>query len=362
MNRMSNYTYILRKFVDWWTRVRSIPYGLIYLGVGLLIAVLAGLSFSLNIPTAYGPLAFSFSTDAGLAAWLTYAIVLVAILLIVIGIARLRQEWAASDRRRVFVIELRGLRDWNGPPLSESVPNVLIGRRELVPIDVRQKVSDGQIIQPEMALQRVSMLRTELDSRENGLDRKDISYVFGGLAPVPLTFLAGVLIDDESPVTIMDWDRHQKRWRELDGTDDGNRFRVSGLETIGTGSTTAVVAISASYKVDVAGARAKCGPVPLVHLELENASTDSHWSEEKQQALSKQFLDVAVDLAGRGIRDIHLFFAGPSSLVARFGSHYDKRNLPAPIVYQYEQGQNPPFPWGVRMPVAGVVKAEIVGL
>ena len=59
------------------------------------------------------------------------------------------------------------------------------------------------------------------------------------------------------------------------------------------------------------------------------------------------------------MKEVHLIFAGPSSLVARFGSHYDKRNLPSVIVYQYEQQAEPPFPWGIRMPVAGLKQAEI---
>lgn len=56
------------------------------------------------------------------------------------------------------------------------------------------------------------------------------------------------------------------------------------------------------------------------------------------------------ELKGRGVQKVHLFFAGANSLVLRFGSVYDKRNLPALTVYQYESST---FTWGVNMPVAG---------
>lgn len=357
---MDNLTYTWRRFVDFWTRARSQGYALIFLGVGLLAALAAGISFDVAIPTPGGPGKLSFDTGASVAAGVTYLAAAVAGLLILVGVWRCFEEWKAADRKRVFAIELRGLRDWSGPPLTESTPVRLIGRRELVAIDMRQKVKDGLIVDADVAVARVALLRQELASRESGVDRRDISYILGGLAPVPLTFLAGVLVDDETPITIMDWDRQNKLWRELDEADDGFRFQVTGLDTLAAGAPAVVLTISASYGVNIVGAQAKHPDIPLVHLALDQASTTSHWSETKQQALAQQFLDVALALERRGVREIHLFFAGPSSLVLRFGMTYDKRNLPSLIVYQYEQNQTPPFPWGVRMPVAGIEFATVV--
>lgn len=44
----------------------------------------------------------------------------------------------------------------------------------------------------------------------------------------------------------------------------------------------------------------------------------------------------------------------------RFGRIYDKRNLPAVIAYQYERGETPPYPWGVKMPVSGAQEPELI--
>jgi hypothetical protein len=357
---MNDLSYAFRKVVDYLTRFRPLYYRLIFLGVGLLTVIATGFKFGFEIETGKGPLSFTFDTDSGIPAIVTYTITAAAVGLIVFAVIGITREWKVLDRKRVFVIELRGLRDWNGPPLSASVPKRLTGRREDVTVDVRQGIFEGRIANPEAAINKIIALRTIIETRESGLDRNDICYIFGGLAPVPLTFLAGIVLDDESPLTIMDWDRNQKTWRELDEADDGRRFKLEGLERVDNTTPTLVLAISASYRANIDGIKRKFGGLPLVHLELEDVSTSAHWSQVKQEALSQQFLHTIMNLESRGVKEVHLVFAGPSSLVTRFGSHYDKRNLPSLIVYQYEQHADPPFPWGIRMPVAGREQAQIV--
>jgi hypothetical protein len=98
---------------------------------------------------------------------------------------------------------------------------------------------------------------------------------------------------------------------------------------------------------------------PIVSLSLPELSIDGHWSEEKQSALAQKFFDTMRALCGTGVKRVNLVLAAPNSIVIRFGRIYDKRNLPALTVWQYENGQNPTYPWGVSMPVAGN-RAEIV--
>jgi len=185
--------------------------------------------------------------------------------------------------------------------------------------------------------------------------------VLGGLAPVPLLFLLGVIVDDESNTVIMDWDRQMRAWRGLSvGEDDGNRFVVAGLGTLQAGATRVALCVSASYDVlDVDVQTAEAG-TPVIRMDLEGRGTDTHWSELKQQQLAQQFLDTVMSLARNGITDITLFLAAPASLALRLGMLYDKRNLPRVEVNQYEQANPKRFPWMVRMPVAGVSQAEVM--
>jgi len=184
--------------------------------------------------------------------------------------------------------------------------------------------------------------------------------VYGGLAPVPLTFLTGVLVDDEAPVVVMDWDRHLERWRSLDGEDDERRFDIVGLERIPIDAQRVVLAVSMSYEVDRPGIASKLPDLPIVEMRLPGGTPDSHWSIEKQRALGQQFLNTVIALANRGVTQLHLFLAAQNSVVFQWGRLYDKRNLPAVVVYQYQKEYTPPYPWGVQMPVAGRRAAEVV--
>ena len=284
--------------------------------------------------------------------------------LVVIGliweIYRYRADQRRLNRKKIVVVEVRGLRDTSGTPLLEAIPSNMQGYRDLVLVDIRQGIKDGEIVEPEITLEKLVSLSGDLKRREGGMDRRDLTLVYGGLSPVPFTFLTGVMIDDEGAALVFDWDRHTQAWRQLDGKDDGKRFRELGLGDMPDGAQEVALAVSVSYGVDTNDVRAKVGEIPIVTLDLEGGSPDCHWSEEKQCALGKQFLDTVIGLGNLGIRRVHLFLAAQNSVVFRFGRLYDKRNLPEVVVYQFQRSVTPPYPWGVLMPVCGVNKPIII--
>jgi len=350
---------LISALIDFFLRKRSRGVTIIRVASGLLIALIVGYSLSISIPLPGGPLVLSWS-NSGVGPIVSFILFAFVFALLAFGAFLTWHEHKADSRKKVFVLEFRGLRDWNGPPLSESVPAAIEGQREQVLIDLRQRVADGYIVAPQGAIERIISLRGDLERRESAMDRRDFRYVIGGLAPVPLTFLTGVMIDDEMPFTLMDWDRHAKAWRSLDQADDGKRFVVDGLSAVPNQTREVIVGISASYNVDVINAQKKCPGLPIVHLQLDGANNDSHWSEEKQVALGRQFLETVLALSKGGVQRIHLFFAAPNSVVLRFGSLYDKRNLPAVRLYQYDQGGPQPFTWAIEMPVAGKATAQLI--
>ena len=185
-----------------------------------------------------------------------------------------------ASNRRVIVAEVRGLRDWAGSPLVDGVPRELKGQRVPVLIDLRQG-ADGVVLQPRPALEKLAGLPGQLAQLQRGTGRSNTSMVYGGLASVPFTFLTGMLIDDEGSVMVMDWDRHAKRWRQLDAADDGARFKEDGLAAIVDGTREVALAVSVSYRVGVDAVRRKVPSIPLVQLELAGGTADSHWSEDK---------------------------------------------------------------------------------
>lgn len=259
------------------------------------------------------------------------------------------------SRKKVFVIEGRGLRDDDGSPLSAAVPGQISGKRLDYLLDLRQR-KDGNIVEPEDLLKPIDAMKTWLHQAQKGNHRGDVTTVYGGLTAVPFTFLTGVLLDDEGNVVVMDWDRISSQWKSLDDPDDGLRFHVTGIDDA-HGASDVVLAISASYLVkeeDLATAFS----YPVVRLTLPDLQS-SHWSEAKQSAMADQFFGVAKQLDAKGVERIHLVLAAQNSVVFNLARRYDKRNLPKITVYQFERAQDLRYPWGIEMPVAGVGTATI---
>ncbi|MGL4092057.1 SAVED domain-containing protein [Agrobacterium cavarae] len=262
---------------------------------------------------------------------------------------RLVRDNELRNRKKVIVIEGRGLREDDGSPLSEAVPADIVGNRIGVLLDLRQR-RDGVVVDPEELLPDVDSVRRQVQQYAKTSDRRDVTVVYGGLTPVPFTFLSGVTFDDEGQIIVMDWDRNREAWRGLDSPDDGQRFEVDGLEAANYAKEV-VVAVSSSYLVRGENIATTFNH-PVVRLTMPNL-TSSHWSQAKQNALAEQLFEVAKLLDARGVTTIHLLLAGQNSVVFNLGRRYDKRNLPSLIVYQYESAGEKTYPWGIKMPVGG---------
>lgn len=299
-------------------------------------------------------------TSGGVAGYLLWGVVIFCGILmtasIVWAVVRYRTEQRSLARKKVFVVEARGLRDDVGSSLAAAVPNEVEGARTEYVLDVRQR-KDGVIVEPEDLLDPVQAMKIWLHQAQRNLDRTDLTTVFGGLAAVPLTFLAGVLLDDESSIVVMDWDRNENAWRSLDGPDDGLRFATTGVDQV-SGTTEVVLAVSVSYHVK-ADDLATTFACPAVTMLLSDVNS-SHWSQVKQASLADQVFAVAKELDAKGVEQIHLVLAAPSSVVFNLGRRYDKRNLPKVAVYQYEKGEDPRYPWAIQMPVAGVAASSVL--
>lgn len=274
-----------------------------------------------------------------------------------IAIVRFWGEHKGRMRRRAIVLEARGLRDDDGSRLVDEISDDVPGQRVPVLLDLRNR-TDGRVIEPERAIDDILAAQRSLLQQQKGVNRSDLTTVYGGLTPVPYTFLTGVLLDDEGSIKVYDWDRTQERWRALDGEDDHRSFEVTGLsETFSTDEV--VLAVAFSYPIDTADLETTFTH-PVVRLTLQGMSSDAHWSEQKQNRLAQQFLEVIKKLSARAIRRVHLVLAAPNSVVFTFGRRYDKRNLPEVVVYQYERGTSPAYPWGVIMPVGGIPNPNIL--
>lgn len=341
----------------WVFRRRSVGSTLVKCGAAVVVTALGGgWIFSIRSRRADGEHEVRLEAGAGVADAISKAGFALGCVMILAGLGLIwrdmRREERERQRRRVVVVEQRGLLPRNSAPLAEAVPPSVVGTREVLVVDHTTQLRDGIVVDRAGALTEARQLRRDLTARLRDVAPSDATIVYGGVSPVPLTFLAGVVLDDEGAVRIMDWDRFRNAWRELDGADDGERLSAPDIAAA-AGAHEVALAVTVSYAVDEDAARALYPGIPFLTMRLSNATVGNHWSEEKQQTLAGAFVDALVRLEAQGVQTVHLFFAAPNSVVFRFGRSYDGRNMPAVIVYQYERSDLARFPWGVRVPHHG---------
>lgn len=352
------------KLIEWAFRRRGIARILIGAGLSVLALVMAGSWLGkLSYRDAERTLDVSVSTSDAFPPWVSWSLLGVAIFLLAVGLGlALFEAWKETRselRSKVVVVELRGLHSTPDTPLEQANLD-LPGVRQPILIDFRP-VSESELVNPSAALQKISGLKPTLSALTAGQNRADLHVVVGGIAPVPTLVLAGCLLDDESSVTVFDWDRNIKTWRRTDQVDDGVRLLPLVMPEIASGCEDAVLAVSASYEIRADDLDSKFGSLPRVVLTSPPPlAADRFWSSEKQQAYVAAIRDAIQQLTAVGIKRIHLVLAAPSSLSIRVGMAYDRRLSAELVVYQFERSCKPSYPWGLLLPAHGNAGPSVV--
>lgn len=346
----SIFEHLIKKYISWRFRKRSV-FSIALVTSGSLLVIFLGIGGLAGSITYQGVTLNVLQDDSIAANLLNIAFVVVTFVFGASFIVLVIQSFLdrkADNKKKVFVIEGRGLRDDDGTPLADSLGEDFSRSRIPYVLDLRQQ-KDGKIVAPAELLPKISAAKEALNQTRRGNGRENTQVVYGGLTSVPFTFLTGVEFDDEGAISVFDWDRSSEKWRELDDLDDGLRLLEPELEDAPLAESV-VLAIAVSYPIEQDDL-ATTFEIPIVNIELANRSSSSHWSAAKQSKLADQFLETAKNLSARGVKHIHLVLAAPNSVVFNFGRRYDKRNLPELTVYQYERSEAVRYPWGVRMPV-----------
>lgn len=345
------------KLVVWLTRRRKIGLSLCATGVTLLIGVSAS-GFAVQFTIAGLVDSFQLKTSDGLPGYLPFVVVGVGLVMILVGLVLLLDEYwrerKESDISKVIVVELRGQVDTSDRPLKSAVPKRLAGHRYDCLIDIRRLLGNAPVDQrvASEALQELTQLQRRSRQERGDTAREHVSVVAGGVMQVPFLFYAGVLLDDEGQITLMDWERVVEDWKELAEPDSGERFSVLGMETW-NGESEVVLAISATYKASADNIATTFPGLKVIQLALANPTPNVLFSEAMQAALTQQFIETMAKLANAGVQQVHLVLVASASLTLRFGRAYDARNMPILYCYHRDTEANPPYPWSIRMPLAG---------
>jgi len=357
---MTNFiqTVVLR-LLDWVTRPRTVGLRLVAIG-GALLAAPFSLDWLGQLDLFDGKhwLTVKAATGSSLPQWMAPTAYAVGGFLVATGLVLLYVDHKRTSRKVAVVIELRGLHSSPDTPAKDADLR-LPGQRLWLLVDFRPK-SEAELVDPAFALQKVTSLKSLLQTHAGGRDPSDVAVAVGGLAAVPALFLAGLLLDDESQMTLFDWHRDSRRWRLIDGPDDGKRMMPADYSQLPTGATEAVLAVSLSYMVNLPALKATFPSLGVVELQAEEVVADRYWSSQKQEAVVSSFRAVAQEILHRGVNRIHLVLAAPASLSIRLGMTYDRRLLPELLVYQFERSTTPPYPWAFAMPTHGRPDAQLV--
>ncbi|MGT2434057.1 SAVED domain-containing protein (plasmid) [Cupriavidus basilensis] len=108
-----------------------------------------------------------------------------------------------------MVVELRGLHSSPDTSAVDADLGLPSGHRDSCLVDFRP-AAEGQLVDPELALEKLSVVKRMVEAACGGRAREDITVALGGLAAVPCMFLAGMMFDDESNVVVFDWDRSKR--------------------------------------------------------------------------------------------------------------------------------------------------------
>lgn len=337
---------------------------LVGFGVAILLATLS-LNWLAKVQYRTEDTEFSLDVSTGdsIPQMLTGLAYLLGVLLIAVGLGMALFDYVRmvrrDSRRMVIVVELRGLNSSPDTPARDAELGPMPSQRQWIQVDFRPKI-DGERVNPALLLQRVESIKPSIETLAAGRDKGDISVAVGGLAAVPALFLTGVLLDDESEISIFDWDRDAKAWRAVDGLDDGRRTLPLDTSELGRNAAEVVLALSLSYPVDLDGVRRTFPGLPVVQLRAEEVRADVYWCAEKQQAIVAEFRGAVQRLMEQGAARIHLILASPASLAIRLGMTYDPRLMPELLVYQYERTDPIPYPWALRMPNHDQARASII--
>ncbi|CAK2945334.1 2-methylthioadenine synthetase [Vibrio crassostreae] len=350
---MNLLTYIIVQTTNWLFRKRSPALFVFRTGASFFpITLMGGVAFNAQYSTTSQLIRLDV-VGSDVPTLLVFVGFSFSILLMIVGlfweIIRSVMEHRKLTKKVVFTIEQRGLVNTSDSPLSEHIRQKHKGKQiSNTVIDIRDSLANGTVSKPKLALKKFLNLELSIEERRNSVTAEDFHVVYGGLVPIPFAFLSGYLLDDESSVEVLDWDRQISCWRALDAiNDDLETFEV--IKKQATRKDAVVLAVSFSYLVDEK-AIDQCFPnMPQVHLRLATKRFDNHWSSQKQSRLAYDLIENVKSIMADGYEEIHLVLASQNSVAFKFGQAYDRRNLPPITIYQYEKNNDVPYPWGVHI-------------
>lgn len=263
-----------------------------------------------------------------------------------------------SEKKSKFALYQQGLNNTLEQGFLDVVNKRFSSPVITTKIDITRFNDRGIITSPKDALDEINGGIENLIRNVNNSNNKS-ELLYGGLISVPFSFYTGMELDDRYPITVLDYDRTEQKWKEIDRVLLSESPNIL-IENNGNYQGESVVVASISYPINEKEVEQQFSGIPISRIQVGNIDKDNHWDIEFQKELQNEFLDLVKKLGASGCHTIHLILAAQNSVSFNLGRCYDNRNLPSVIVYQYEKGNEIKYPWGLKMKTSGIDKAEII--
>lgn len=289
------------------------------------------------------------SSDAPI--WLRDFLFGLAVCLIVVGLVwvfladkrQRKREAEEINRKVVLVVQIDAYNEVIPSSLVKSVPDNIIGQRLNILIQKHEAIIKGACLRE--TVEDLMHIKRQLLQNAGGRNLEDISICVGGLAPVPLLFIVGNIIEDDRPVYWGDWDRIKSEWV---WSCQGRFVQAWGVPNLDCVCAEEIVLRSGiTYPISEKDAAQAFHGMPMVTWEPKDKIFQVIIDEVSCQNICNDFKVLLHTLLGKGVKRINFLLAASSALAMRLGSSLDPRNMPEVIVYQFERNNEIVYPWGL---------------
>ena len=342
------FEYLLRKKTPV-TVLLQIGSGLI-LGAGALATFLIKISLGEYIP-------YLSSVEIEYSTVYYYSIPL-GVVMILFSMFLIYKDESKISRRIKLALYQSGLLNVLEENITSSLTRKTKSNIPIIKIDIHQYIENNQVKEVDKALEEIDKgICRFIDTVKDSQYDSDLYYA--GLVSVPFSFYTGMELDDRYDITVFDYDRESKAWKEITNKIDFDE-NLMFSENKGNKDGNSIVVIACSYPINYDEIKKSFPEYPISSIKIKNININNHWDKQFHINLQRNFFQLLQALSAKGTKKVHLILAAQNSVSFNLGRIYDNRNLPEIIVYQYEKGSERKYPWGIKMKTSGISKAEII--
>jgi hypothetical protein len=179
--------------------------------------------------------------------------------------------------------------------------------------------------------------------------------VYMGLAHIPLVFLAGFQLGDKFKPDFFEWNQNMALWEKItDNDSDYPKLSLHPNQDIGQSHVDGdiVIKIGITYPIDDCDLAALNKPfIKTFYLKIEKPERNAIKSARQLQEYKKTFRELldAINQNYLGVKNIHIFYSGQTSVAFMLGSALSERMDANIYVYNHNRNADVRYAWSIKM-------------